>query len=178
MKGIRPAIYLTNLATVSACRRRGGRSGPAVGTGPVIGILRRPPAWATSMLEGHVRALMPTKRELFDAKVGRLSWDEYRARLVSRAGHCNISPGGLTIAHSGADPKARDAWAWDDDYWRPSGPVPPNATLVCTCAVGELCHRQIAADLLAEAGWFVVLDGQGISYTPSEGRRRRGGQAR
>ena len=37
--------------------------------------------------------------------------------------------------------------------------VQDGSTLCCACAVGRPCHRQLAAELLREAGWGVVLDG-------------------
>lgn len=169
---VRPAIYLTNLATVSACRRGGGHTGPAVGGGPVIGILRRPPAWSERMLAGHIRALMPSKRELFQAKAGILGWEAYRARLRERWQRSDLRPGYLRIAQYGRDPNTGESWRWDGDDWWPSVPVPSQSTLVCSCAVGEHCHRQLAAEMLAEAGWYVVLDGQAVLHTEPVGEEQ------
>lgn len=158
----RPSIYVTNLATVSATRQRGGVSGPAVGTGPVLGILRSPPLWSKAMLAGHVRALMPTRAMLWAAKSGETPWPVYEAQLRALWAEARLAPGELTIAHVSRPPAGQRAWPWDGDCWWPGGPVPAGATLVCTCATGQPCHRQVAAELLAAAGWFVVLDGQSV----------------
>lgn len=171
MSAIRPAIYVTNLAAVCATRRRGGRSGPAVGTGPVLGIMRRPPAWARRSVDGHVPALMPTADLLTAARLGRLGFEQYCANLRRQWSGNLLAPGLLDRANlltaDGGEllGEPRD---WDGDRWLPRGAVPPNSTLVCTCAVGEPCHRQLAADLLAQAGWWVVLDGQGIEHRQTQ----------
>ena len=41
---------------------------------------------------------------------------------------------------------------------RPQLPVDDGDTLVCVCRRGALCHRQVAAAVLARAGWRVVLE--------------------
>lgn len=153
-----PKLYLTNLATVS----RAKPGDPRVGEGPVLGILRCPPRWSKSMLSGHVRALMPTRSELFRAKAGSLSFDDYREALEARWASHDIRPERLTIAQRGKAPHGRRSWLWDDDWWFPDGKVQPGSTLVCVCATGSPCHRQVAAEMLAAAGWCAVLDGEQI----------------
>lgn len=51
--------------------------------------------------------------------------------------------------------------SWDGSSWHgPLGLVEDGDTLVCTCGLGELCHRMVAAMPLSEAGWNIVYEGE------------------
>lgn len=165
-----PTLYLTNLARASAVKvGRSTRFAGQVGPGPVLGILRRPPGWASGLIQGHVVGLMPTHRELDAARSGSLPWPAYREALLARWGAAEgrgvYQPGCLTIAqvvdyHVAQAVPREQVHGWDGDYWAPGEGVPDGATLCCACQEAAGCHRSVAAEVLARNGWRVVLDGQ------------------
>lgn len=173
---MKPVIYLTNLARASAVKvGRSTKHVHEVGAGPVLGILRWPPGWATKgFLQGHVVGLMPKEAELTAARSGDLPWEEYRGALLARwtpaVARGIYAPGedgdgGLRIAERSDQRLAQhhpDGRLWDGQWWIGKGPVPADATLCCACELAEKCHRSIAAEVLARSGWSVVLDGQPV----------------
>ena len=141
----KPTIHLTNAAS---------RRPPHRGPGRVWTIMAAPRARYGESGEGVVRALVPYLGDLRAAQAGEISAQEYRRRfvdgVVGRVGTTNLMPGLMV------------AWLRDPNEIAPAF-VADGDTLICACsrdaaARGE-CHRVWAAELLAEAGWRVVLDG-------------------
>ena len=128
--------------------------------GPVrkLSIMALPRAWERG--EGSVPLLTPDAADVVDARHGRLDPAAYRVRfyrLVAfrvRKKGLGLAPGTLLTA-SGE-------------------PVVDGDTLLCACgaekARGRRCHRVLAADLLAVAGWSVDLDG--VRVNPDEAKAR------
>lgn len=162
-----PTLYLTNVASVAAVDRGNAAEATraAVGQGPVLSIMRHPPPYMAQRLAGQVLALTPTAAALEAAlrglkgwwDDGGITWKEYADRLHA-LWRAPLEPGRLLVWDWHLDVAPGDT-RWDGDLWRRGDPVPDGATLVCACAKGELCHRHLAAPLLAAAGWSVVLDG-------------------
>lgn len=141
--GRRPAIYLTNAASL--------RSGPRFrGPGLVLTIMAAPRRWERG--DGRVPALIPPLEWVRAAKAGSMSITDYRlAYSIDLDEHGDdLRPGRLSWEQSaGAAPA--------------TGPVAYGDTLICACsraaaARGE-CHRVWAAEALARSGWRVILDG-------------------
>ena len=128
-----PTLYLSNWASL----RTVGHFGP----GPRLTIMARPRAWERG--EGVVLSLLPARNDLDAVRAGDIGWEEYRRRYLARVPRARLAPG--LLEHY--------------DGERPAEVVVSDSTLCCSCAVGRPCHRQIAAELLREAGWGVVLDG-------------------
>jgi hypothetical protein len=173
---MKPTIYLTNLARASAVRvGRSARFAGEVGPGPVLGIMRWPPAWArvSGLTAGHVVSLMPTVAELTAAKSGAVAFEDYRRQLLARWGKAAragvYQPAGTgqglrwAVVASAPDAEAVPPAAhWDGSWWAPAGHVPDGATLCCACDEARGCHRSVAAEVLSAAGWAVVLDGEEV----------------
>lgn len=129
----RPTLYLTNWSS----RRLHG-------PGRRWTIMRKPRAWEHG--DGRVPALVPRREDLEAAQRGDLDPAAYAAACREVFGAFPLEPGRLEAV--GAD-----------------GPVPvaDGDTLCCACsreaAARGACHRVVAAALLADAGWRVVLDG-------------------
>lgn len=94
-------------------------------------------------------ALTPQEVHLRELKAKRLSFPEYRRLFEEKASHWDLRPGVLRTSA----PDLR--------------PVADGDTLCCACgrdaAASGNCHRAFAADLLAKAGWDVVLDGKPLT---------------
>ncbi len=165
-------IYLTNSATVDALawqgkRRVGAQTRASVGPEGTYNIMRWP-GRMRPVAEGRVLAFMPTSEELRRAKAGMraddtAAWTEYEAALRRRWGLMRVraeqhGPGLLTVYRS-----TPNGGRWDDQWWTAVGTVEDGATLVCACsrasAAAGRCHRVLAAEFLAAAGWEVILDG-------------------
>ncbi|MDP3908877.1 MAG: hypothetical protein Q8Q14_00660 [Gemmatimonadales bacterium] len=157
-----PTVYLTNAATVRAAARGSERSKRCVGPGEVWCIMVRPRHHYGEGGDGLVPALVPRVEDLDAIRLGVIDFGEYRRRYVVGV-VADLSPGAL-MAQLWADP-------------RDLGPVQDGATLICACSQTEAaagrCHRVFAADLLATAGWRVVLDGTRWDEAVSAERRRR-----
>lgn len=162
-----PTVYLTSVATVAAVRRRSASPETArfVGAGRVFGIMRRPPAWSSPLLDGAVIGLMPTREELATALAAGArdvldAFGPYVARLRGRwnrrrrGARDPYAPGALRSAVPGAE-----GAPWDGELWTARDIVRDGDTLVCLCGRGRPCHRWVAAELLDNAGWQVVSDG-------------------
>lgn len=177
MNQARPLLYLTTAGAVTAVRT--GKARPetraAVGDGPVYSIMRVPrPAYGEAA-EGRVISLCPTRALLEQVRAARqaatspeeeaAAWATYEAELLKLWRPALLPPGRLTFARP-VQHLEGDARRWDGENWRPLGPVPAGATLICSCGVADAragrCHRVVAARLLAQYGWRVVLDGQEI----------------
>ena len=145
-------IYLTNLARASAVRvGRSTRFAGEVGPGPVLGILRHPPAWARGLLAGHVVSLMPPATLLNKVRAGGIEFGVYREQLLVRWGAFGqYEPGRLTqgVRVGANDPEAR---GWNGAWWRSAGLVPDGATLCCVCERADACHRSVTAEILVSA---------------------------
>lgn len=172
-------IYLTSAAALAAVR--GGRAKgdnviASVGPGPAYSIMRRPPEWVTRsshardgspLVAGQVLSLTPPTRLLDAALAGRrgtggISWGMYAALLRTSVWRRErLGPGVLSWGMEW--PAGAGSYAWDGAYWRLAGEVVDGATLVCTCGIGDRCHRRVAAELLHGLGWLVTLDGE--TYT-------------
>lgn len=169
-----PTIYLTTAGAVTAVRQ--GKARPetkaAVGPGPVFSIMRVPrPAYGEAG-EGRVLSLTPTMQLLQDVRDARqtaggpeeeaAAWARYETGLLALWRPALLPPGRLTYCRP-ATRLEGNARRWDGNVWTPVGPVPEGATLICSCGVEAAragrCHRVVAARLLAEYGWRVVLDG-------------------
>ena len=162
---MRPTVYLTNIARVTAVRAGGTRFAHEVGPGHAYGIMRRWFSWMNEAVTGHVVSLMPTGAML-DAFKSGMPFDQYAAELRARwrqhiaAGQ--YAPTQLRFGRSVAlrlEPAGADDARWDGDMWRPLGIVEDGGTLCCCCADADRCHRSVAAEVLAASGWRVVLDG-------------------
>ncbi|HYD02593.1 MAG TPA: hypothetical protein VEB22_15305 [Phycisphaerales bacterium] len=131
----RPTLHLTNWAS----RRLHG-------PGRKLTIMRRPRAWEHG--DGRVAALIPGLRDLADVQDGTLDLDGYIARCRVHFSTFPLPPGQLWTTAGGGTPVA------DGD------------TLCCACsranAAQGACHRVVAAELLAAAGWRVLLDGMEV----------------
>lgn len=163
---MRPTVYLTSIARVTAVRAGGTRFAHEVGPGHAYGIMRRWFSWMNEAVTGHVVSLMPTGTMLDAFKSGSVAFDQYAAELRARwrqhiaAGQ--YAPTQLRFGRSVAlrlEPAGADDARWDGDTWRPLGIVEDGATLCCCCADADRCHRSVAAEVLAASGWRVVLDG-------------------
>lgn len=137
----RPTVYLTNAAS---------RRPPHRGPGRVLTIMARPRPQYGEAGEGKVPMLIPDWPLVRDAKAGRLSMEDYRAHYTMWLDSVSpqLGPGELTAALTEGG----------------SRPVEDGDTLVCACsraaAAEGRCHRVWAAEVLAEIGWRVVLDGR------------------
>lgn len=181
-------IYLTNLARASAVKvGRSTRFAGEVGPGPVLGILRWPPGWTKGLLQGEVVSLMPTEAELTAVRAGGLLFPDYLQALRSRWGRAasrgvyrpaatpDVAPATRDVAHPVGlswSTRTRDGLVlaeqpvrWDGVLWARGGHVPDGSTLCCACELAAECHRSVAAEVLAAAGWEVVLDGVRVEKT-------------
>lgn len=166
-------IYLTNLARASAVKvGRSTRFAGEVGPGPVLGILRWPPGWTKGLLQGEVVSLMPTEAELTAVRAGDLPFPDYLQALRSRWGRA--ASRGVYRPAATPDVAAGLSWStrtpdgpvrWDGVLWTREGHVPDGSTLCCACEIAAECHRSVAAEVLAAAGWDVVLDGVRVEKT-------------
>jgi hypothetical protein len=93
------------------------------------------------------------------------AWRVYEAELykIWTPRLSALAPGVLGYG-SQSDVATPETSAWDGSFWMRGGLVVDGATLICACSRGAAtagrCHRVIAADLLRQAGWDVVLDGR------------------
>lgn len=170
-------IYLTNSATVAAVARgrASAESRACVGPGPVYSIMRYPRAELGEDGDGRVLSLVPpaalaapaieAKRRSDAGEADAAdAWRDYEAALLEvwseHAG--KLAP--EVLAWGRPDPRGVP---WDGEHWARGGAVEDGATLICACsrkaAADRRCHRVIAAELLAGAGWDVVLDGRPLS---------------
>lgn len=144
----RPTLHLTNWSS----RRLHG-------PGRLLTIMREPRAWEHG--EGRVPALIPSRPDLHAVRAGEITHEEYARRCEA-----NFRRGGL---RPGSDATFDERIA-AGTLWTVAGggtAVRDGDTLCCACsreaaARGE-CHRVVAARLLVEAGWRVVLDGEEVS---------------
>lgn len=132
----KPTIHVTNWS-----------SRKLHGPGRKFTIMANPRHWERG--EGFVGALAPLPGWLEAIQGGRISLKRYRYLCVDKFEQEPIVPGDLMVMT-------------DTDRV----PVEDGDTLCCACskaaaARGE-CHRVWAAELLANAGWRVILDGQEI----------------
>ena len=133
-----PTLYITNWSSRSL--RGPGRS---------WSIMAAPRTWEHG--DGTVAALVPHRPDLLLVKAGKISMAEYRKRYLARLGAIGwlpLEPGqlcGRMDTHTGDLVRDGD-------------------TLLCACSREAAskceCHRVWAAELLIQAGWRVVLDGQ------------------
>lgn len=140
----RPVLHLTNFASRK------------LHEGAVYSIMARPRQWEHGA--GKVKALTPAKEELDAVHSGDLSIEDYMLTLLRRwrKEAAALVPGVLELQD-------------DTRPWCPTSgvifhsPVEAGNTLCCGCArsaaAAGKCHRVIAARVLFEAGWSVVLDG-------------------
>jgi hypothetical protein len=140
MTTARPTVYLTNFAS---------RSAPHRGPGRVWSIMAKPRRWEHG--EGSVWRLTPRPTDLDAVRSGAMHIDEYRRRF--KIDVLARPPEDLTPGHLDALVIASGVRILVGD----------GDTLCCTCsreaaARGE-CHRVWASELLAKAGWRVILDG-------------------
>lgn len=164
-------IYLTSLARASAVRvGNSARFAPEVGPGPVLGILRRPPAWAAALITGHVLGLMPKRAELDAVQGGSLPFAGYcdmlRRRWAAPMASGLYAPGALRVAVASDQHTAQhhpEGAFWDGQWWEGRDPVADGSTLCCACKDAPVCHRSVAAEVLAAAGWDVILDGKPVA---------------
>lgn len=135
----KPTIYLTNFAS---------RKPPHRGSGRVYSIMAKPRPWECG--DGRLWRLTPVADDLAAFRSGAINIAEYRRRCLRAFRGDNereLAPGILSVdPRDSADPAVADG-----------------DTLCCACsreaaARGE-CHRVWAAELLAQAGWRVILDG-------------------
>lgn len=187
----RPSIYLTNSATVAAVVRGQASEASLACVGPpglmwagkpesmVYSIMRFPRADKGEAGFGRVLGLTPPSRlakpaiaAKKDTDAGEAAaaqaWRDYEEALRAVwARHTRrLVPGRLSWAEE--SPRGRaDARTWDGSMWVKGGQVPDGATLICACsrqaAADRRCHRVIAAELLAAAGWRVLLDGREVA---------------
>jgi hypothetical protein len=177
-----PTVYLTSSAAVTAVRRGTARAPTAAcvgSSGRAYSIMRKPRAAYGELLDGRVLAFTPPLR-LFEAvQEARhapqgstdmdAAWQTYEAGLryawASEWHRARVRPGELGFGRLAGAREVHDPnrVAWDGEWWVPVGLVQDGDTLCCGCgaetARAGRCHRVIAAELLAEAGWWVVLDG-------------------
>ena len=160
-------IFLTNAATVAAVANGNASAASlaCVGPGRDYSIMRWPRDVPDEHGHGRVLSLTPPQALLAAARSDhRLSaMADYEAGLQRAWNPERLAPGVLSYglrAHSKYDP---DAKRWDGELWVRLGEVEDGATLFCACsraaAAARSCHRVLAAELLARAGWRVVLDG-------------------
>ncbi len=131
---MKPVLHITNHSS----RRLHG-------PGRLWTIMARPRHFERG--RGTVRAFVPLPADLDAVRAGRLSHDEYRDRCAAHFRRFDVAPGAL----------------WAEDASTAAELVVDGDTLCCACsreaaARGE-CHRVVAARLLSEAGWNVILDG-------------------
>ena len=103
--------------------------------------------------DGEVGALVPNPSDLAAVRAGQMSAGEYRDRYLEADRFCvdrvaaALRPGTLERSFG-------------------MGLVLHGATLCCGCsreaAAEGKCHRAWAAQLLKQAGWRCVLDGQEV----------------
>lgn len=166
-------IYLTTAGVPLAVKRdrASERSRASVGPGPVYSIMRKPRPEYGEAGAGRVLGLTPPLALLEAARADRSaeSWAAYEAALVemwTAEDHvARLEPGRLAWAMP-ARGSGLEGKMWDGEKWLRLGIVEDGATLVCGCSVAAadagLCHRVIAARLLAAVGWRVVLDGREV----------------
>lgn len=120
------------------------------GPGRRFSIMRNPRAWEWG--EGRVLLFLPLASDLADVREERISFREYAARcLLQFSQHPEqLPPGELLASDRGVLTAVRHG-----------------DTLLCSCSGAQAargrCHRVIAAELLAGAGWRVILDGEEMS---------------
>ena len=172
-----PTIYLTTAGAVTAVRT--GKARPetraAVGPGPVYTIMRNPRPSYGEAGTGRVLSLTPRKELLAEAQDAlkaagdhereQVAWNRYEAGLIALWRPALLPPSRLTWCR-GARPGEAGAARWDGEMWMAQGEVQDDATLICACGMEKAkkgrCHRVVAARLLAQYGWRVVLDGEEI----------------
>lgn len=172
---VKPAIYLTNAATVVQVRQ--GRARPesvgCVGPNSPYTIMAAPHPERGEAGRGTVWTLVPDEGDMRAAKEGEMELPEYRRRYENGEA---IAPGGPSAGR-----ESLPRW-WSDnlDPGKLSACDPqtgrvflvePGATLMCACsrekAAEGRCHRVWAAKMLADHGWRVCLDGRWLdSGTP------------
>lgn len=160
---MRPMLYLTNFARVTAVRAGSNRFAREVGPGHAFGIMRHWRLWEDMAVAGHIVSLMPTAARLSAFKAGAVTFDAYatglRASWAQRVRDGVYAPGrlryGTVLVGAGREAGAQ----WDGVWWEALGEVEDGATLCCCCADADRCHRSVAAEVLAASGWRVVLDG-------------------
>lgn len=167
-----PTIYLTTAGAVTAVRR--GKAKPetaaSVGPGPVYSIMRHPRPEYGEAGAGRVLAFTPPAELLAEAMERRKrdgdasAWAWYEPIIVARwAAHAELHAPGVLQFYTQVAPYNELGRRWDGDRWYVRGPVEGGSTLICACgreqAARGFCHRVTAARMLADAGWFVVLDG-------------------
>jgi hypothetical protein len=133
MQSDRPTVYLSNWSS----HRTPGAHGP----GRKWTIMALPRLWERGA--GVVHSFVPPIDLLRAVKTGDMPFPEYARRLrLLWAGAPHVVAPGRLWAQRGVDCVTIE----DGD------------TLCCACAVGQPCHRQVAAEVLDLAGWRVVLD--------------------
>lgn len=143
---MKPTIHVTNWS-----------SRQLHGSGRKLTIMRVPRAWEHGV--GRVPALIPRRPDLLAVRAGEITHEEYARRCRE---HFGRTPADLTPGGTGA--------FGYPGLWTTAGggsAVADGDTLLCACsreaaARGE-CHRVVAAQLLAAAGWRVVLDGTEVT---------------
>ena len=134
-----PTIYITNWS-----------SRKMHGPGRLLTIMALPRAWEHG--DGVVPHLTHYPDDFDALQDGDLSGQDYRERYLQHLTEHRhgLVPGGL--------------FAWSQSSGRTD--VVDGDTLLCACSRHQArqgwCHRVWAANALAQHGWEVVLDGQGI----------------
>lgn len=149
----KPTIYVTNWS-----------SRKLHGPGRKWTIMRKPRAWEWG--DGRVEALTPDAEDLDAARSGAIGWSEYERGFLESV-RVYLAACEETWGHTHLGPD-RNAECETGLHALPSGgkagifTVRDGDTLLCACAKGKPCHRQIAARLLADSNWRVILDGQEV----------------
>lgn len=182
-------IYLTNFAALAAMDnlKASEQTLATIGPGRRLSIQRYPRDYEIG--QGRVLPLVPPRsyvipairaKKKHDTYTGRsldtppqfgdqaaLAWQRYEEALRGlweRPEHmARLAPGVLSYALE-AWPNEEGARPWDGEWWRRGRLVEDGDTLYCSCSKADAeagrCHRVIAADLLHQAGWEVILGGR------------------
>ena len=151
-------IYLSNWAS----RKTPGHHGP----GRKWTIMAKPRHWEQGA--GQVAALTPLTNDLVSVRGGLISAGEYKARYLQLVeAWCNTSSRFSPhhpLAQGILRARRRRSGA---QFGFGLAVVAGGDTLCCACsraaaAQGE-CHRVWAAELLRDAGWRVILDGEELT---------------
>ena len=141
---MKPTLYLSNWA----CHQTKGFHGTS---GRKYTIMAMPRSWEYG--DGSCSILVPSKDALLALQAQRLTMGEYEAIFRALRDPVLMSPGVLyaTVPGTG-DELVENVLVQDGD------------TLCCACSLHEAkrsrCHRVWSAEMLVEAGWSIVLDGE------------------
>lgn len=133
----RPLIYVTNWSSTKLH-----------GPGMTWTIMAKPRHWERG--DGVVWELVPSTEDLELVRIGALHENQYWWRYMANISKEDIVPSKLQASAYAKIPYPVAVAGGD--------------TLCCSCsreqAARRKCHRVWAAELLIEAGWAVVLDGE------------------